>query len=262
MKVLIFGLPGAGKTYLANEIIDKIGHGRCVHINADEIRKEADDWDFSEQGRWRQFRRMLNKANAVSESGKIALVDFVCPFASAREQFDADLTIFMGTIQKGRFEDTNQVFEWPTEFEADLTYWEWDEENTYEAIWRISEEIWNDQAPTVQMLGRWQPWHDGHQALLTRALDKTGQVNIQIRDMEYSEQNPYCAFEVKENLERKLCRFAGQIKISIVPNITNITYGRKVGYTIEQEVFSKEIEGISGTNIRKGLQRQSLIDSK
>lgn len=249
MKILIFGLPGAGKTYLCNQIVEIMGD-RIVHINADKMREEANDWDFSEQGRWRQYRRMLDKANEVSSRSKIALVDFVCPYKSAREQFNADLTIFMGTQVKSKYEDTNKVFEWPHWTEFDFDFVEWDEENPYTVIWALHHKMFDYQKETVQMLGRWQPWHEGHQALLDRALAKTGQVSVQIRNMPVGDNNPYSAWEVEKNLKTKLARYAGLVEITIVPNIVNITYGRKVGYIFEQEHFSKEIEDVSGTSIR------------
>ena len=112
MKVLVFGLPGSGKTYACERIAKAFGD-RAVHINGDQMRKEADDWDFSEAGRWRQFRRMLNKANAVDDAGKVALIDFICPFKSAREQMEADLVIFMNHITTSEYEDTNKMsFMW------------------------------------------------------------------------------------------------------------------------------------------------------
>ena len=250
MKVLIFGQSGAGKTTLC-EGIEWIMGDRVVHINADQMRHEADDWDFSEQGRWRQFRRMLNKADEVSDSGKIALVDFICPYKSAREQFDADLTIFMSTVVKSKYEDTNQVFEWPewTEYDSDIH--EWEDDNATDVCWAIGNKIWEDELPTVQMLGRWQPWHEGHEALLERCMEKAPQVQIQIRTMMWGDNNPFSVNEVKKNLREKLAHLAGIVDIKIVPNIVNITYGRKVGYTIEQEHFDKEIEDISATQIRK-----------
>ena len=249
MKVLIFGQAGAGKTYLCNGIKQIMGD-RVVHINADEMREEANDWDFSEAGRWRQFRRMLNKANAVSESGKIALVDFICPYKSGREQFDADLTIFMSTVVNGKYEDTNKIFEWPHWSEYDFDIHEWDDDDPIDVCWSIGKKIWEDETPTVQMLGRWQPWHEGHQALLDRCLEKAPQVEIMIRSMEWTPDNPYTTYEVEKNLKQKLAHLAGIVSISIVPNIVNITYGRKVGYTIEQEHFEKDIEDISATKIR------------
>ena len=141
MKVLIFGQSGAGKTTLCKQVVERLGD-RAVHINADEMRKEANDWDFSEAGRWRQFRRMVNKANAVSESGKIALVDFICPFASAREQFDADLTIFMGTIQQGRFEDTNAVFQNPPKCDYHVSEWF---DDTHQVLLQVIQRYMEDQ---------------------------------------------------------------------------------------------------------------------
>ncbi len=250
MKVLIFGQSGAGKTTLC-EGIEWIMGDRVVHINADQMRHEADDWDFSEQGRWRQFRRMLNKANAVSDSGRIALVDFICPYKSGREQFDADLTIFMSTVVESKYEDTNKIFQWPEWTEYDFDIHEWDDDDPIDVCWSIGQRIWNDETPTVQMLGRWQPWHEGHQALLERCLQKAPQVQVQIRSMEWDEDNPYSAYEVEKNLKEKLAHLAGIVQIKPVPNIVNITYGRKVGYAIEQERFEENIENISGTKIRK-----------
>lgn len=252
MKVLIFGQAGAGKTTLCNELAELIGE-RAVHINADKMRTEANDWDFSEAGRWRQFRRMLNKANAVSEAGKIALVDFICPFKSGREQFDADLTIFMSTVIKGRYEDTNKIFEWPewTEYDYDLN--EWDEENAGTVLNSIGDRMFNSEKPTVQLLGRYQPWHDGHTALFEKALAKTGQVEIMIRDMEPSDNNPWSQWDVAQKITIALAPYVGLFNIKKVSNIVNITYGRDVGYAIEQEHLGEEIEKISATEIRKHL---------
>ena len=100
------------------------------------------------------------------------------------------------------------------------------------------------------MLGRFQPWHSGHQALFERALVKHGQVLLMIRDMPTDNNNPHTAIEVKQNLEKRLLNYAGYVNIVIVPNILNITYGRDVGYKIEQESFDKDIEDISATKIR------------
>tara|TARA_Y100001937_G_scaffold29510_1_gene42514 strand:- start:2733 stop:3089 length:357 start_codon:yes stop_codon:yes gene_type:complete len=109
--------------------------------------------------------------------------------------------------------------------------------------------------PTVQLLGRWQPWHDGHTALFKRAISKTGQVIIQVRDMPISEDNPYGYLEVTNRIISALSKegyhYAKDYSIIKVPNVTDITYGRDVGYTITKEHFNKEIEDISATKIRK-----------
>ena len=109
--------------------------------------------------------------------------------------------------------------------------------------------------PTVQMLGRWQPWHAGHRALFERAIAKTGQVAIMVRDCEgWNDSNPFGMEEVADKIHKDLHeQYAGQYVILFVPNITNITYGRAVGYTIEQEVFDEDIHAISATEIRKQM---------
>jgi phosphopantetheine adenylyltransferase len=105
------------------------------------------------------------------------------------------------------------------------------------------------------MLGRWQPWHPGHRALFERAIAKTGQVVIQIRDCQgWQGSNPFEIDKVKNFIKRDLdMLYQGQYEIQVVPNIVNITYGRDVGYKIEQEQFDKSITDISATNIRKQL---------
>ena len=109
--------------------------------------------------------------------------------------------------------------------------------------------------PTVQMLGRWQPWHAGHRALFDRAIAKTGQVCIMIRDCEgWNDSNPFKKEEVENFIHADLAdTYKGQYIILFVPNITNITYGRNVGYKIENEVFDEDTHNISATEIRKQM---------
>ena len=118
--------------------------------------------------------------------------------------------------------------------------------------------------PTVQMLGRWQPWHDGHQALFKRCVAKTGQVIIQVRDVQGSsggqnqEDNPFNWETVCKNIQDSLLDEGFErgvhYEIMLVPNIVNITYGRGVGYILEEEIFDESIESISATKIRKKMR--------
>ena len=118
--------------------------------------------------------------------------------------------------------------------------------------------------PTVQMLGRWQPWHAGHQELFKRCIAKTGQVIIQVRDVNNAsggagqDDNPFDWSEVCKNIEEGL-RLDGYLRgkeyeIMLVPNIVNITYGRGVGYVFEEEIFNERITSISATKIRKKMR--------
>jgi adenylylsulfate kinase len=111
MKILIFGLPGSGKSTLAEPFANLLGG---VWLNADAVRKEYDDWDFSPEGRMRQAMRMKFLADGVVKAGKIAVADFVCPTEAARAEFAPNFTVWMDTIKEGRFEDTNKIFEQPT----------------------------------------------------------------------------------------------------------------------------------------------------
>ena len=114
---------------------------------------------------------------------------------------------------------------------------------------------WDNRKATAQMLGRWQPFHEGHHVLFQEIVKITGQVCIQIRDVQGVDDNPFDFETVKKNIEDKLNpEFEGRFKIMLVPNITNISYGRGVGYKIEEVVLSEEIQKISATKIRAKMR--------
>ena len=119
---------------------------------------------------------------------------------------------------------------------------------------------WDNRKPTAQMLGRWQPFHDGHYALFEEIIKKTGQVCIQIRDVQGVDDNPFNFATVKKNIEDKLLpKYKNRFKIVLVPNITNICYGRGVGYKIEEIVLPEEIQKISATKIRKKMREEGKL---
>ena len=129
--------------------------------------------------------------------------------------------------------------------------------------------MFNWKKPTVQMLGRWQPWHMGHQELFKRCIKKTGQVIIQVRDVEGAsggqgqDDNSFCWEDVCKNIESNLLKDGykrgEEYEIMLVPNIINITYGRGVGYVFEEEIFDQEISSISATKIRSELRKKGEL---
>jgi hypothetical protein len=120
---------------------------------------------------------------------------------------------------------------------------------------------WNNKKPTVQMLGRWQPFHDGHYALFEKIIKKTGQVCIQIRDVQGVDDNPFDFETVKKNIEEKLKpKYKNRFKIMLVPNVTNICYGRGVGYRIEEIDLPDKIQKISATKIRAKMREDGKLE--
>jgi adenylylsulfate kinase len=118
-KILIMGLPGSGKTTLAKKLAPMFN---AVWLNADEVRKEANDWDFSEMGRTIQSNRMKRLAQEAIDKNRNVIADFVCPTENTRRNFGAEYTIWMDTIKEGRFEDTNKMFEPPIFYNFRVTH--------------------------------------------------------------------------------------------------------------------------------------------
>ena len=115
------GLPGSGKTTLAKLLAPMFN---AIWLNADEVRKEANDWDFSEQGRIRQANRMNTLAKEAIANNRIVVADFVCPTEKTRKDFNGDYTIFMDTIKEGRYDDTNKMFEVPKDYDFRIEYFD------------------------------------------------------------------------------------------------------------------------------------------
>jgi len=270
-RILIMGLPGAGKTYFAEKLKKYLeeysnpinentlspfsdSQVKVTWLNADEIRKKYNDWDFSKEGRIRQSIRMRELADTCGTD--YCIVDFVAPLPEMRHNFKADWTIWMDTIDAGRYKDTNKMFVPPDVYDFRIIEQnadKWAEFAGEHILDNHRRPVFDWKKETVQMLGRWQPWHAGHRALFDRAIQKTGQVVIQIRDCQgWQGSNPFAIEQVKEYIRRDLDPlYQGKYEIQVVPNIVNITYGRDVGYKIEQEVFDDATHSISATNIRK-----------
>lgn len=258
-RILVMGLPGAGKTYLAQYILEHLQNEkkRLGWLNADDVRKKYNDWDFSTEGRIRQSHRMRELADAMTDMDYV-ICDFVAPLVEMRNNFKADWTIWVDTIDAGRYEDTNKAFVPPEVYDFRITEknaQKWGEFIAAHILDNRRRPTFDWQKATVQMLGRWQPWHAGHRALFDRAIAKTGQVAIQIRDCQgWQGSNPFSIDQVTKFIQRDLeMLYQGQYIIQVVPNIVNITYGRDVGYKIEQEEFDSTIANISATKIRKDL---------
>lgn len=259
-KIIIMGLPGSGKTTLAKNIIQALGHVSLSWHNADSVRQRYDDWDFSPQGRLRQAQRMGEMVRRDAEQGMVSIADFVCPTEETRISFDtssADLVIWMDTIHSSRYEDTNQLWQMPSHYHLRIRTFNDQWGSVVAGMIQNSQlpQQWDNRGPTTQMLGRWQPWHDGHQALFERLLERTGQVAIQIRDCEgWNDSNPFDVISVEHNIHQRLeTAYYGRYQVLVVPNIVHIGYGRGVGYTMAQETFDDATHAISATNIRKHM---------
>ena len=256
MKILVMGLPGSGKTSIAKKLSSIID---AKWLNADQVRKEFDDWDFSEKAREVQAKRMSDLSSKYLKEGKHVVADFICPTPETRELFNADYTVWVDTIKNGRFEDTNQMFIKPKNFDFQVTSQDGE-------LWalqiadKIIEYKWDNKKPTAQMLGRWQPFHDGHYVLFCEIIKKTSQVCIQVRDVHGVKDNPFDFEFIKSKIVEALePKFKNRFKVVLVPNITNIYYGRGVGYKIEEIILSEEIQKVSATKIRKAMREKGLL---
>jgi cytidyltransferase-like protein len=242
------GLPGAGKTSLANALAPLLN---AVVFNAEAVRANVSrDLGFTHEDRVEHARRMGWMCDRVVEAGGTAIADFICPTAETRVAFGPAFTIWIDRIETGRFEDTNRMFLPPencdlrVKGEGSPQYWA-------EQALALLRPPFDPQKPTALFIGRYQPFHGGHQKLIEEGLRRVGQVCIAVRNTHGIDAgNPLTFFAVKQRIETALSAYAGRFVVVPLPNISNVFYGRDVGYAVERIVLDEQTEAISATTIR------------
>jgi cytidyltransferase-like protein len=248
-KILVMGLPGSGKTTLTRALAPMLN---AVVFNNDEVRANINrDLGFTMEDRVEQARRMGWLCDRVVESGGTAIADFICPTPQTRAAFGEAFVVFIDRIRTGRFDDTNRMFVPPERFdvrvEPDGTpqYWA-------EKIFKVLRPTFDPKRPTALFIGRFQPFHLGHQRLIEEGFNRVGQVCIAVRDTQnVDDKNPLSFFDVSRRIEAALRPHAGRFVIVPLPNITHVFYGRDVGYVVERLVLDEATESISATAARK-----------
>jgi hypothetical protein len=253
-KILIMGLPGAGKTTLSKALAPRLN---AVHFNADQVRANINkDLGFSEPDRIEHARRMGWLCNQVVNVGGFAIADFICPTPAARAAFLTEgpaFVIWVDRIKAGAFPDTNKMFVPPEHFDLRVgpdgspEFWA-------EQAMRQLRPIFDPKRPTALFVGRYQPFHEGHRALIVEGLKRVGQACIAVRNTQGTDdKNPYDFEYVCACIQHSLREFEGRFVVIPLPNITHVFYGRDVGYAVERIELDSSIEQISGTELRKLL---------
>ena len=251
-KILIMGLPGAGKTTLAAALLARIN---AVHFNADAVRREVSrDLGFSPGDRVEHARRMGWLCDRVVQAGGYVVADFICPTQEARQAFIADgpaFVIFVDRIKSGRFDDTNRLFVPPTTFDLRVTA-EGTPEYWAEQVASRLRPLFDWKRPTALFIGRYQPFHAGHCALIEEGLRRVGQVCVAVRDTSGTDaKNPFDFEYVRSRIEHGLRAHQGRFVVLPVPNVTHVFYGRDVGYAVERIDLDAGLQAISATEQRR-----------
>jgi hypothetical protein len=240
------GLPGAGKTTLAKALAPRLN---ATHYNGDEVRANLSPrLGFAVADRIEQARRMGWLCDRAVEHGGSAIADFICPTAQTREAFTAGgpaFVIWVDRIKKGRFEDTNRLFEPPARHDLRVTadgtpeYWA-------EQAFRLLHPIFDSRKPTALLVGRYQPFHDRHKAMIVEAIEQVGQVSIALRDTHGNESADLFEY-IRTRIEHSLRRYQGRFEIVKLPNVTDVSYGRDVGYAVERIDLDSDVQPLSAS---------------
>jgi hypothetical protein len=253
-KILIMGLPGAGKTTLAKQLAPRLN---AVHLNADEVRANVNkDLGFSESDRIEHASRMGWLCDQVVKVGGFAIADFICPTEVTRAAFLAGgeaFIIWIDRIKSGAFADTNKMFVPPSRVDLRVTpegtpeYWA-------ERAVAMLRPVFDSKKPTALFVGRYQPFHEAHKALIVEGIRRTGQACIAVRNTHgIDEKNPFDFEYVRARIEHGLREFEGRFIVIPLPNISHIFYGRDVGYAVERIDLDAAYENISATDVRRRL---------
>ena len=219
-KILIMGLPGAGKTTLAHSLAPLLNG---VIFNADEVRANINrDLGFALADRIEHARRMGWMCDRVVEAGGTAIADFICPTPETRAAFGPDFVVWVDRIAEGRFADTNRMFVAPETCDVRVTA-EGTPRHWAERILARLRPTFDPQKPTALFIGRYQPFHDGHKLLIEEGLRRVGQACIAVRDTHGADaKNPLSFFAVKQRIEAGLTAHTGRFVVVPLPNITHV----------------------------------------
>nr|WP_040637889.1 adenylyl-sulfate kinase [Microvirga zambiensis] len=250
------GLPGAGKTTLAKLLAPLLN---AVHFNADDVRREINkDLGFGPEDRLEHARRMGWLCDQVVKTGAFAIADFVCPTPATRRAFMDDgpaFVVWMRRVQTGRFEDTNALFEPPETCDVAVgvegapEYWA-------ERIRQMLLPVFDPQKPTALFLGRYQPFHESHRALIAEGIRRVGQACIAVRNThDLDDANRFAFEDVKARIEARLRDFYGRYVVVQAPNITKVFHGLDLGYEVEQIVLGDAIQAVSPTAVQNRLSQ-------
>jgi adenylylsulfate kinase len=251
-KILVMGLAGSGKTTLAKVLAPRLN---AVHFNADAVRENINrDLGFALPDRVEHARRMGWLCDRVVDAGTYAIADFICPTEKTRAAFGSAFVVWVDRIKRSRFADTDALFEMPSHYDVRVTadgvpiFWA-------EKICQQLLPAFDPKAPTALFVGRYQPFHDGHRKLIEEGLKRVRQACIAVRDTQGTgRSNPLGFHDIKARIEAALWMYRGRVIVMQVPNVTNIFYGRDVGYDVEQLSLDQATEQISATEIRRQLQ--------